>query len=78
LLRKEKAQKAFEELLVIERQRAEEEHHCAEEERQRTNNTILNLHQITKMPTSEIALMTGAEIEYVEALIAKADADKAN
>jgi hypothetical protein len=67
-----KAQKAFEEFLVIERQRAEEE------ERQRTNNTILNLHQIAKMSNSEIALMTGAEIEYVEALIAKMETDKAN
>jgi predicted transposase/invertase (TIGR01784 family) len=72
------AESKFEELLVIERQRTEEERHRAEEERQRLNNTILNLHQIAKMPISEIALMTGAEIEYVEALIAKANTDKAN
>jgi len=65
------AESKFEELLVIERQRTEEE-------RQRANNTILNMHQILKLSISEIALVTGAEIEYVEALISKADTDKAN
>lgn len=66
------AESKFEELLVIERQRAEEER------LQHANNIILNLHQIAKLSISEIALVTGAEIEYIEALIANMDADKAN
>jgi hypothetical protein len=77
-----KAQKVFEELLAKERQRLEEvleqEHLRAEEERQRLNNTILNLHQIAKMPVAEIALMVSSEIEYIEALIAKSEEDKTN
>ena len=64
---KEERQKAEEE-----RQKAEEERQKAiEEERQRINTTILNLHQLAKMPATEIANIVVMDLEYVEKLIAE-------
>jgi hypothetical protein len=64
---KEERQKAEEE-----RQKVEEERQKAiEEERQRINTTILNLHQLAKMPAREIATIVVMDLEYVEKLIAE-------
>jgi predicted transposase/invertase (TIGR01784 family) len=69
----EKGRKQVEALLAQERYRAEEERQKAEEERQKIDHIIYHLYTEMQLSLESIATLTGRDLSYIEALIAKRD-----